>query len=55
MVLEVFTDTEGETKALKMMEELIVDNKLAFKNKVKETVKSIIGDKGKDIIKTILK
>lgn len=44
IVLEVFTDTEGETKALKLMGEL----KLSLKDKVKKVVKETI----KDIIRT---
>ena len=55
MVLEVFTDTDGETTALKMMEGLIVDNSLLLKNKTKEAVKSVVGEKGKNIIKSIFK
>lgn len=55
MVFEVFTDTEGETTALKMMEELIVDNKILLKSKAKEVAKSIIGERGKKMIKSFLK
>ena len=55
MVFEIFTDTDGETTALKIMEELIVDNGLLLKNKTKEAVKSVVGEKGKNIIKSIFK
>lgn len=55
MVFEIFTDTDGETTALKMMEELIVDNGMLLKNKTKEAVKSVVGEKGKNIIKSIFK
>ena len=55
MILEIFTDTDSETIALKIMEELIVDNGLLLKNKTKEAVKSVVGEKGKNIIKSIFK
>lgn len=55
IIFECFTETNNETTALKMMEELIVDNNVLLKNKVKETVKSVIGDTGVNIIKKIIK
>lgn len=55
MVLEVFTDTASETTALKMMEELVTDGGILLKNKTKEAVSSIVGEKGKKFIKSILK
>lgn len=55
MVLEVFTDTDSETKALKMMEELVTDNSMMLINKAKDAVTSIVGEKGKNFIKSILK
>lgn len=55
MVLEVFTDTVGETTALKMMEELVTDSGILLKNKAKEAVVSVVGEKGKRFIKSILK
>ena len=55
MVLEVFTDTVGETTALKMMGELVTDSGILLKNKAKEAVVSVVGEKGKRFFKSILK
>lgn len=55
MVLEVFTDTVSETTALKMMEELVADNGILLKNKAKDAVTTVVGEKGKRFIKSILK
>lgn len=55
IVLEVFTDTVSETTALKMMEELVADNGILLKNKAKDAVSTIVGEKGKKFIKSILK
>lgn len=55
MVLEVFTDTVGETTALKMMGELVTGSGILLKNKAKEAVVSVVGEKGKRFFKSILK
>lgn len=54
MVLELFTDTTSETTALKMMEELVIDSSVLLKNKAKDAVTSVVGEKGKRFIKSIL-
>lgn len=55
MVLEVFTTTEDETGALKMMEELLVDMKGAIKSDMKNIAKSVVGEKGISKLKSFLK
>lgn len=54
MVFEVFTDTLSETSALKTMEELMTDNSVLLKNKAKDAVKSVVGEKGKRLLKSII-
>lgn len=55
VVFEVFTDTEGETGALKIMEDLIVDNLLLFKTNLKKVVKRTISKTAKETIKNVMK
>ena len=55
MVFEIFTDTESETSALKTLEELMTDNSVLLKNKAKDAVKSVVGEKGKRFLKSIIK
>ena len=55
MVLEVFTTTEDETGALKLLEELIVDAKEALKHDVKSAVKGAVGEKGVNALKNFFK
>lgn len=55
IVFEVFTDTESETGALKQMEEIIQDENMLMKRKIKGTVKSILGDKGTKFVKSLLR
>lgn len=54
MILEVFTQTEDESKALEQILNIISDSKLAFKNTVKKTVKNILGKNGYEIIGKII-
>lgn len=51
ILLEVFTDNEDESKALKMMTSIEVDSKIKAKN----TIKNIVGEKNIRNIKNILK
>jgi len=55
MVLEVFTTTEEETGALKLMEELIVDTKEAIKHDAKNIARSVVGEKGMSTLKSFFK
>ena len=55
IIFEVFTTTEDETGALRFLEELIVDTQVLIKEKSKEVVGAILGNKGKSILKNILK
>ena len=53
MLLEVFTQTEDESKALEQILNIIPDQKLAIKNTIKQTAKNIIGKKGYEIARKI--
>ena len=55
IIFEVFTDTESETGALKQMEEIIIDQKRIMKEKAKNTVKSILGEKGTSFVKGLIR
>ena len=55
MVLEVFTSTEDETGALKLMEELVVDTKEAIVHDAKNIARSVVGEKGMATLKNIFK
>ena len=54
MILEVFTNHEDENEALKLMTSIIYDAKTAIKHKVASTIHSIAGEKGIDVLKSIL-
>lgn len=53
IIFEVFTTTEDETGALKMMEELIVEHGNVVKHQIKEQVRELIGEKGISAVKNI--
>lgn len=53
MLLEVFTQTEDESKALEQILNVIPDQKLAIKNTIKQTAKNILGKKGFEIARKI--
>lgn len=53
ILLEVFTQTEDESKALELILNIISDPKLAFKNTIKQTAKNILGKKGYEIARKI--
>ena len=55
ILFEVFTETADESNALKMLQNIIVDPKTVVKQKVKSVVKDIVGDKGVETIKKIIK
>lgn len=46
MLFEVFTDSEAESKALEMMLNIQADSQLIMKNKIKDGVKSALGERG---------
>ncbi len=54
MILEVFTQTEDESKALEQILNIILDPKLTFKNTIKQTAKNILGKDGYDIVRKIV-
>lgn len=51
MLLEVFTDTVDETEALRMISEL----EISASSGIKKTVKGILGEKGINVLKKIIK
>lgn len=53
MILEVFTQTEDESKALEQILNIISAPKLIFKNMIKQTAKNILGTKGYEIARKI--
>lgn len=53
MLLEVFTQTEDESKALEQILNVISDPKLTIKNTIKQTAKNILGKKGFEIARKI--
>lgn len=53
MLLEVFTQTEDESKALEQILNVISDPKLTIKNTIKQTAKNILGKKGYEIARKI--
>ncbi len=55
MLLEVFTETEDESKALKTVLNTIVDSKVVFKKNVKNVIKKVVGKEGVNVAKQILK
>lgn len=52
MILEVFTETEEESKALELMLNIVKDTSL--KGSVKRTVKNILGENGVKMVKNVL-
>lgn len=52
MLLEVFTETEEESKALELMLNIVKDTSL--KGSVKRTVKNILGENGVKMVKNVL-
>lgn len=54
MLLEVFTQTENESKALEQILNILLDPKLAIKNTIKRTVKNILGRNGYEIVSKIV-
>lgn len=53
MILEVFTQTEDESKALEQVLNIISDSRLILKNTIKQTAKNILGKKGYEMVKKI--
>ena len=55
MLFEVFTETEDESDALKIILNMIVDNKTIVKDKLKKAVKGVVGQRGIETIKKVIK
>lgn len=54
MLLEVFTQTEDESKALEQILNIILDSKQTLKNTIKQTAKNILGTNGYEIVRKIV-
>lgn len=55
MLLEIFTETEDESNAVKLLRNVIRDPKVVTKNSVKKAVKGILGKEGTAIVKKMIK
>lgn len=55
MIFEVFTTTEDESNAIKIMRTFLYDGKTAIKNKIIDKIKGALGKKGIATVKRILK
>lgn len=55
ILFEVFTETEAESSSLETMLNLVVDSKGMIKNSVKKVAKKVLGEKGIEIAKKIIK
>ena len=55
MLFEVFTETEDESNALETILNMVVDNKTIVKDKLKKAVKEIVGQRGIETIKKVIK
>lgn len=55
MLFEVFTETEDESDALETILNMVVDSKAILKDKVKKVIKEVVGEKGINKIKNIVK
>lgn len=55
MIFEVFTNTAEESKAYEAIQYVMVDSKTTFITKLKNVVKSVVGQGGIDVIKKVIR
>ena len=55
ILFEVFTETEDESNALETILKMIVDTKTICKDKLKNVVRSVVGQGGIDVIKKVIR
>lgn len=55
ILFEVFTETDDESNALEIILNCMIDFKTEVKNKLRKTVKDVIGQKGIETIKKVIK
>ena len=55
ILFEVFTETEDESNALETILNMIVDTKTIVKDKLKNVVRSVVGQGGIDVIKKVIR
>ena len=53
IIMEVFTDTEGESGAIQIMRTFLNDNRTIIKNKIMGSVRTILGKGGIETVKKI--
>ena len=54
ILFEVFTDSDNESEALRLIHHIRIDKKAKVKENAKNFVKSILGEKGVEQIKKII-
>ena len=54
LLFEVFTETQNESDALKMVLTAMVDANVALKKKVKKAIETVIGETGLNTIRKVL-
>ena len=55
IIFEIFTETEDESNALESTLNCMIDSKVLINDKLKKAVKDVVGQKGIDTIKKIIK
>ena len=55
ILFEVFTETEDESNALETILNMIVDTKTICKDKLKNVVRSVVGQGGIDVSKKVIR
>ena len=55
IIFEVFTDTKDESEALFILSHIVSDSSKSLFHTVKDTVRSVVGDKGIRTLKNLIK
>ena len=55
MIFEVFTNTAEESKAYEAIQYVMVDSKTTLITKLKNVVRSVVGQSGIDVIKKVIR
>lgn len=54
IIFEVFTDTEGESKAIEIMRTFLIDSKFVLKKKIMGSVRTVLGKRGIETVKRMI-
>ena len=54
LIFEVFTDTEGESEALRIISTYMADTKIVVKNKIEGAIRTTLGKSGMEFVKKLL-